>query len=504
MGLQWPSHAHPTGFSSFETQARSLRYRALGAACRDRTIRHLLLAHHNDDHAESVLMKVAAAGEHIWSIRPMGDSELNIPDCWSCHGLHESGQREFQATLIENALKKKNQYRGWQDVRPKLHSQLPDLQCEDGGVKIYRPLMHFSKRELEETCRKHHVEWVEDETNQDVTMTQRNAIRSLLQNQRLPRALSKESLLGLAQKIAKKIKGYETHTETFLRRIQIISLDLRSGRLVVGLPRQSGSSKLTPEIYKKDRLSVLRTRATMLLTRLLSLVTPLNYVQQSKVHSVAEIVFPDLLGSDAETHRTVPPSLKFNIGGVLVQRIKAPAESSGDCIHSRSCFGLDRDFVWSFTREPYRRSISPHIIIPSFQQIGPPESNRQSRSHEAAAHTASGPSWQFWDGRYWIRVSNHTGADVIVRPLRKSDLHSIHNTVSPSQFKEFTGELRMAAPHDARWTLPVIAETGGLERPLALPTLHCKLDLTPVGLLWEIRYKYIHLEHAIDTSSIIR
>lgn len=504
MSLQWPSNAHPTGLSSFETQARSLRYRALGAACRDRTIRHLLLAHHNDDQAESMLMKVAAAGEHIWSIRPMGDSELNIPECWSWHGLHESGQREFQATLLENALKKKNQYRGWQDVRPKLHSQLPGLQCEDGGVKIYRPLMHFSKRELEATCRKHQVEWVEDETNQDVTMTQRNAIRSLLQNQRLPRALSKESLLGLAQKMAEKIKGYETRAETLLRRTQILSLDLRSGRLIVRLPRQLRSYKLTPDIYRKNHLSVLRTRATMLLMRLLSLVTPLNYVQQSRVHSVAEVVFPEFLGFDAETHRTVPPSLKFNIGGVLVQRMRSPAESSGDHNHTRSCFSLDGDFVWSFTREPYRHSKGPYIIIPSFQQIDPPEPNRQSQSLEAAAHTASGPSWQFWDGRYWIRVSNHTGADVVVRPLRTSDLHSIHKAVSPSQYKKFTGELRMAAPHDARWTIPVIAETDGLERPLALPTLHCKLDLTPLGLQWEIRYKYIHLGHAIDTSSIIR
>lgn len=451
-----------------------------------------------------MLMKVAAAGEHIWSIRPMGDSELNIPECWSCHGLHESGQREFQATLVENTLKKENQYRGWPDVRPTLRTQLPGLQFEDGGVKIYRPLMHFSKRELEATCRKHQVEWVEDETNQDVTITQRNAIRSLLQNQRLPRALSKEPLLGLAHKIAEKIKGHETRAETLLSLIQTLSLDLRSGRLVVRLPRQLRSHKSSPDIYNEQHLSTIRTRVTMLLTRLISLVTPLSYVQQSRVHSVAEIVFPEFLGSDAETHRTIPPSLKFNIGGVLVQRIKAPAQSPGDCNHSRSRFSLDRDFAWSFTREPYRRSKSPHLVIPSFPQADPPEPNRQSQSLEAAAHMASGPNWQFWDGRYWIRISNHTGADVIVRPLRQSDLHSIHNYVSPSQYKEFIGELRMAAPHDARWTLPVIAETGDLERPLALPTLHCKLDLTPIGLLWEIRYKYIQLGHAIDTGSIIR
>jgi len=449
-------------------------------------------------------MKVAAAGEHIWSIRPMGDSELNIPECWSCHGLHESGQRDFQATLLENALKKKNQYHGWQNVRPKLHSQLPGLQCEDGGVKIYRPLMHFSKRELEATCRKHQVEWVEDETNHDVTMTQRNAIRSLLQKQRLPRALSKESLLWLAQKMAEKIKGYETRAETLLRRTQILSLDLRSGRLVVRLPRQLRSYKLTPHIYREEHLSVLRTRATMFLMRLLSLVTPLSYVQQSRVHSVAELVFPDFLGFDSETCQTIPPSLKFNIGGVLVQRIRAPAESSGDYNDTRSCFSLDRNFVWSFTREPYRHSERPYIIIPSFQQTDPPESYPESQILEAAAPLVSGPSWQFWDGRYWIRISNRTGADVVVRPLRTSDLQSIHKAVSPSQYKEFTEELRMAAPNDARWTVPVIAETDGLERPLALPTLHCKLDLTPVGLQWEIRYKYIHLGHAIDTSCIIR
>lgn len=504
MSLQWPSHAHPTRRSSFETQARSLRYRALGEACRSKTIRHLLLAHHNDDQAESMLMKVAEAGEHIWSIRPMGDSELNIPECRGCHGLHESGQRDFQATLLANALNKEKQNRGWRNIRPKIHSQLTGLQYEDGGVKIYRPLMHFSKRELEATCRTHQVEWVEDETNQDVTMTPRNAVRSLLQNQRLPRALSKDSLLSLAKKMAEKIKGYETRAETLSHHSQILALDLRSGRLIVRFPRQLKSYKATPDIYRKEHMSVQRTRATMLLMRYLSLVTPLDYVQQSRVHSVAEVVFPEFLGPDAPTHWTVPPSLKFNIGGVLVQRIRAPMEPSGDENNTRSCFGLDRDFVWSFTREPYRHSKRPCIIIPSVQQTDQPERYAQSRILETAAHGTLGPIWQFWDGRYWIRVSNQTGADVVVRPLRTSDLHNIHKAVPPSQYKEFTEELRVAAPHDARWTVPVIAETDGLERPFALPTLHCQLDLTPAGLQWEIRYKYIHLGHAINTSCIIR
>lgn len=103
--LQWPPEVHPTQLRNFETQARMLRYRALGIACRDRSIRSLLLAHHMDDQAESALMRIAQLSYRSRSVRPMAESVVNLPETWGIHGVHESGLREFQHVVVTKGIR---------------------------------------------------------------------------------------------------------------------------------------------------------------------------------------------------------------------------------------------------------------------------------------------------------------------------------------------------------------------------------------------------------------
>jgi len=53
--LSWPE-GHFT--NAFETHARRARYQALAKACVNHNLRHLLLGHHSDDLAETVMMRM--------------------------------------------------------------------------------------------------------------------------------------------------------------------------------------------------------------------------------------------------------------------------------------------------------------------------------------------------------------------------------------------------------------------------------------------------------------
>lgn len=53
--LSWPGGLPA---SAFETLARTARYRALAKACVSHDIRHVLLGHHSDDLAETVMMRI--------------------------------------------------------------------------------------------------------------------------------------------------------------------------------------------------------------------------------------------------------------------------------------------------------------------------------------------------------------------------------------------------------------------------------------------------------------
>src|ERR1700761_8273989 len=79
LNLDWKGHGEPSGLSNLESIARRLRYQALGRACRDRGINSLLLAHHRDDQAETVLARLISEyrGTGLKGMR----SKAAIPEC---------------------------------------------------------------------------------------------------------------------------------------------------------------------------------------------------------------------------------------------------------------------------------------------------------------------------------------------------------------------------------------------------------------------------------------
>jgi tRNA(Ile)-lysidine synthase len=111
-----------------EARARAGRYEALTQLCEEHDIQDLLLAHHQNDQAETVLLQL---------LRGSGAAGL-------------SGM-----------------------------SELRQLQGSHSTIALWRPLIHQSKAELEAYAKANKLKWVEDPSNLN-TQFRRNAIRKYI------------------------------------------------------------------------------------------------------------------------------------------------------------------------------------------------------------------------------------------------------------------------------------------------------------------------------------
>lgn len=93
LDLDWTKHGDPRALPNLESVARRLRFQALGRACLKRGIDSLLLAHHRDDQAETVMLRVLAGygGAGLRGIR----AEAAIPECAGLYGVDHSGRPEL-------------------------------------------------------------------------------------------------------------------------------------------------------------------------------------------------------------------------------------------------------------------------------------------------------------------------------------------------------------------------------------------------------------------------
>ena len=492
--IQWPTGIQPAQLSDFESQARRLRYRALGKACLANSISSLFLAHHDDDQAETVLMRLAN-GLVGTSLRGM-QASAGIPECWGMYGVHESGNREPPAAM-----------QGVQTLRlgavqstGAIGSPANAVETESGGIRIHRPLLEFSKNRLEATCKHFRTQWVEDLTNRDPTMTMRNSVRQLLHDQRLPVALRKASLLRLAKRALQRLTARSGSMPQFVRnRCEILTFDLRSGLLVIKLQGFGLQSiPRSPICDQEESMKEEQYQKRLLVQRLIKLVTPQEDVPLQDLGKAVSMLFP--ASSETDTHRSKGSCKSRNtltIGKAWLQRVNGALYTSN--MHRRSINPPNEDVsnqraIWTVSRQPHdARETLPTIIFPPSLT---PETSRMISDTVATTRNydqSSGwSSWQLWDGRYWIRLLNHTNEEVEIHPMQKEDLAIFRTKLTSKRQAAFNKKLRYAAPDRVRWTLPVIAMKQG---PIhAIPTLQEVVDDVAVDLKWEIRYKKIDLE----------
>lgn len=430
--------------------------------CLDAGVDSLLLAHHADDQAETVMVRMLSnyLGTGLRGIR----EEAALPECEGLYGLHESGRpRESPTTQVASG------------------GGSTGLQIEGGGISMHRPLLPYTKAALVATCVENGIKWFEDRTNADLTMTLRNTVRHLQQSDQLPTALRTPRLLELASSIETREHQREIDAQYILERMTI-PLDTCIGRtsfsfkqLLLEIPAEATERRVLIALALRK---LVQTVSPMEVKSLQDLLPQLAFLFQTP---------PDSGSSQKSKAQLTGPS----VAGVMITR--------DDPTNGQKSYTLERAQPTAQEKQSVTRLL-PNSACPK------PNATKRSWTN-----------WQRWDGRFWLRVSppaqtEAEECDISVRFLAPTCLASLRETLPKAAAERLKRRLH-AAPGKLRYTLPAIVQTqtqdsseyaatrAGVERVVALPSLGWSVGTWAaaqvdgkVGAeqwLWDIRYKKV-------------
>ncbi|KAK4204787.1 hypothetical protein QBC40DRAFT_272376 [Triangularia verruculosa] len=468
----------PNTMPNIESLARQQRYQKLGALCRSFRTMSLFTAHHEDDQYETVLMRLLSGHGYrgLRGMRPAND----IPECYDMHGVYQSGfvddqksKRPFWTlypnrterhkilralrddfyfdlavfaekaepmmwrTDLRDAFSSDQDYDEWIARSNKPAPTLPTMDFEDGGVMVYRPLMHFDKDRLIATCLENNVPWFEDHTNKDPTMTMRNAVRHMWKNHKLPEALQKPAILRLAERCRKRLAFEEAAADRLLQNALIPHFEPSTGTLVVQLPkfrlpRVSRLSSKSPE-GRQRRLDHYRYIAALLLRKLISMVTPERELNQAaQLDHLASMLFPSL----AKDGTKPPPPKPYVICGVHFLPMMGPN---------------NQPFRWLLTRAPY----VSNVPRPCTAFYGLSVKARWGKNPSQWKTNGWSP-FKLYDGRYWIRLISRTASTLYVMPFEVEHQKPFKEALDEQSRNDLAAMLKRYAPGKIRYTLPGI------------------------------------------------
>ncbi|KAL6860965.1 hypothetical protein J3F83DRAFT_748146 [Trichoderma novae-zelandiae] len=526
--LNWREHRghgiEPSALPNLESVARTMRYQALGAACRYLQSQSLFFAHHQDDQYETVLMRMLA-GHGYRGLQGIREANA-IPECYELHSVYKSGLLDDQMQKhpylsfkppsremkrIRHILRDDKEAEPWDRIRSYLSSNqtstsfpghlsrdpdpsipyLTPLHSEDGGVTIYRPLLEFDKARLIATCEANGVRWFEDSTNTDPTLTTRNAIRQLTRAHTLPRALKKPSILALAQRSKRRARLEEAEAHRLLVRERVIKdFDPNAGTLLIDVsalwresPRQMRRpfSQAREKVRKRSR----RLMATMALRKLIAFVTPeIHLPPLANLDNAVDRLFPDLSGEPDAVPAAQPKA--FSIAGVLFEPVPKMNSAS-----------------WLLSRAPYSsRQPLPERSLPGYlnYRAGIFKLHGDGDQPSRHRHWRGWKTANLWDGRFWIRVSACVAAKFRLLPFLPSSAKPFRMALPPRERAKFEKILKHYAPRKVRYSLPglySVEESGeGQDAEpiltlLALPTLGIHVPGLERWVKYEARYKNI-------------
>lgn len=414
-----------------------MRFQSLGQACLRSRVRSLLLAHHEDDQAETILVRILGGytGRGFKGIKPCAA----FPECHGIYGVHEgsipeSRLKQHQAAVISDG---------------KISSAGP-------GLSIHRPLLHFGKSSLIATCKHYGVPWIEDSTNEDSAVTPRNAVRALLARDQLPEALSTKSLLALNTK-AVNIENRQTHQAYVLFEAckAGIKFDPTSGRLNFTIPSHVQAAIIRDQGLHGDVLPDFK----VFIKQLTEVVTPQPSVSLDQVKKICNYV------SNAMSSNRLGRVLPFTGAGTYWQ----PSNRSSS---SRGC-------GWTVSRQPLARTL---VSRASYNWTTGPSDRVWSQGN-----------WHLFDGRFWIRASSLDGTQLSVRSLTPVDLSLLRSYLSAKQRTLLENKLVASAPGGIRYTLPLLISEDSCA--MALPSLDIDIDKRHCGLQYSIRYKNLKFQY---------
>ncbi|TPX07801.1 uncharacterized protein E0L32_010488 [Thyridium curvatum] len=494
--LNWASElgrdADPTALPNLESVARRMRYQALGKRAALNRYASMLFAHHEDDQYETVMMRLLAGhgSRGLRGIRAAND----IPECQGIHGADRSGfiddqrlkhpyfnllpsraerrhmrralrndidpsefMRDLAAGLYSDTIDPFSLDDGLFDVRGKSRKAPPlvPLDIEDLGVMIYRPLLEFAKDRLVATCEQNNVPWFEDHTNQDPTLTTRNALRYIARHHKLPAALQKPAILQLARRCDQRARMEEAEAQRLLDQTVVRDFQTNVGTVVIRLPTLRPRARRKHSIYSEASYAKstehYRTIAAILVQRLLGIVTPETQVTPATgLQNVVSRLFPSLSergGTPAD--QEVPKA--FTICGVQFTPV-----------HNRADGGA---LYWYLSREPHvspAHSPLPTCVIPALKfrmrwRRRPEEWIWPRWSH-----------WHLYDGRFWIRLSHRFPFEVRVAPFDKSHAKGFRESLLDATARDaLAAQLKKYAPGKVRYTLPALYTVDDIDWALS-------------------------------------
>ncbi|KAI1480548.1 hypothetical protein F4774DRAFT_75619 [Daldinia eschscholtzii] len=468
--------------TNFESVARTLRYRKLGAACASFNIVSLFLAHHEDDQYETILMRMLQ-GHGIRGLRGIRPAQ-DIPECEGLFGADKSGFVDDQARIFpfynfkptrKEREHMRRQLRGdISKMRAELESDdlapfdldgrdyddpkdIPPFvprepEIENGGITIYRPLLEFSKDRLIATCLENNVPWWEDATNANPTLTTRNAIRHLYRSYTLPKALQKPAILDLAKRCERKVERQEAEANRLLSRTIIHGPQLYAGTVIVQFPElklpMAGRDSRSP-LRRRARILKKRKIAAILMRKIILLVSPDPLPLLSTLENLVTPLFP-YLALPEELPVATPPKA-FSVSGVHLVPFKSTSSDStptGTAAHQQ--------LNWYISRTPYPSTKPlPRIRTPYWA------SNRNKKGRWLMSEWMP---WSLWDGRYWFRIKHRFPYRVLVLPYLLEHAKDFREQLPPRDQKLLASLLKRYAPGKVRSTLPAFY----LEEPLDL------------------------------------
>jgi tRNA(Ile)-lysidine synthase len=474
--MQWPENVLSQSLPNFETQARQKRYRLLAQAAMRTGIRNLFLGHHQDDQIETIFMRfIRGKSGSLASFWGIADT-APIPTNADIETELVSSQDSEEEPLPHSIERWKPQ-RAVESYGRRLPEPF-SINSLDGcislaqrlDISLHRPLLKFSKARILATCKANDIQFVSDPTNFNPQLTLRNAVRYLLTNYKLPRALSRDSILKIHDRALDQLKYVHFEAERALDVAELTSFDLRSGSLRLRVPR-------FPHLLKWQASE---TPVTFL-AQILRLVSPVDGFEMSKSsqRNAANVVFPRI----SPLHGSPPPG---PVSTLAVNQVLLIREESAH--HPER----ERYASWRLSRQPLRREQMPRLLRKFTYQPYPED--------ETAAEFCSG--WVFWDCRYWIRIccaSVHYLQSCAIRPFQSSDAAGLHTTLDRESKETLSRLLHDAAPGNVRYTLPVITDDTGIR---AFPTLNFTVpehvgystgnkEGKPGLLRWKVKYKHI-------------
>ncbi|XPS97792.1 tRNA(Ile)-lysidine synthetase [Ascochyta lentis] len=477
--LSWPAGFDPFDHKRFETDARTLRYQALGRACRAARIKTLLLAHHADDQAETVLMRLA--NNRLRSgLQAMQPVEW-IPECHGIHGVSHSG--------LHIRHRNANPPRNW------------PFPIEDGGLRIVRPLLGFEKSRLIATCEHHGVAWAEDKTNHLQTYTSRNAIRHILKNHELPAALSIKSLVDMSLHMQKRVAQHREEARLSLQGCPM-QLDIQAGSLLIRFPPFETLFDKYP-IDLRD-VNKAKNKAYCLLEQAGQLITPRETAPLGELAATVGNIWPEFL--ELEETDSSQAAFSGNRTNYCIYSIwwrkwdKSSPFREGRRNPGGAAHAHPRE--WLLTRQPlenHKLGASPGTIQYSPSHILPLTHDPLLKPDSAA-----NDGYQLFDGRWWICIRNNSPDVLTLRIFTKEDLAQIpslhdakRDSLHPERF--VAAALSLLKPADLRFTLPAVFRQDAVTKKeilVGFPTLDVSMGQlgSPEDICtWRVRYKKVGL-----------